>query len=67
MKQLVEAAYDEANGTSSPMTIFQPFDLSSELWLDYLERVRTFFTVNSIPKEKELKYFVLTRLQCFTS
>ena len=49
MKNLIEAACDEARGSSTSMASFQPFDSSSELWLGYLERFRTFFTANSIP------------------
>ena len=53
MKHLVEAAHDGAKANPIPVASFRPFDLSSELWLDYLERFRTFLTANSIPKEKE--------------
>ena len=53
MKNLIEAARDEAKGNSTPVVSFQLFDSRSELLLDYLERFRTFLTANSIPKEKE--------------
>ena len=58
MKNLIEAAHDGARGSSTPMASFQPFGSSSELWLDYLERFRTFLTANSIPKEKEAQVFL---------
>ena len=53
MKKLIEAARDQARGSSTPETSFQEFDSRSELWLDYLETFRTFLTANSIPKEKD--------------
>ena len=53
MKNVIEAACDGARGSSTQVASFQPFDSSSELWLDYLERFRAFHTANSIPKEKE--------------
>ena len=53
MNHLIEAACDGAKGGSTQVTSFKPFDSNTELWLDYLERFRTFLTVNSIPKEKE--------------
>ena len=37
---------------------FQPFDSHSVLWLDYLERFRTFLTANSVPKVKEAQVFL---------
>ena len=40
------------------MASFKPFPSNSELWLDYLERFRTFLTANSIPKEKEAQVFL---------
>ena len=44
MKHLIEAAHDGTKGSSAPVASFQPFDLSSELWLDYLEIfVSTFY------------------------
>ena len=53
MKHLIEAARDGAKRSSIPVASFEPFDSSSDLWLDYLERFTTFLTGNSIPKEKE--------------
>ena len=58
MRKLVEAACDGPRGGFTPMASFQPFDSSSELWLDYLERFRTFLTANSVPKEKEAQVFL---------
>ena len=42
------------------MASFQPFDSTSELWLDYLERFTciTLLTANSVPKEKAAKVFL---------
>ena len=51
IKNLIDNARDRARGSSSPMTSFQPFDSSSELRLDYLERFMAFLTANSIPGE----------------
>ena len=53
MKNLIGAARDGAKKSSTAVASFEPFDSTSELWLDYLERVRTFLTTNSIPREKE--------------
>ena len=53
MKHLIEAAHGGDKTNSTPVASFQPFDASSELWLDYLERFRTLLTANSISKEKE--------------
>ena len=53
MKKLIETACDGVRGGFTPMASFQPFDSSPELWLDYLERFKTFLTANSVPKEKE--------------
>ena len=61
MKHLVEAARDGAKESSTPVASFEPFDSSSELWLDYLERFRTFLTANSIPKEKEAELFITNK------
>ena len=55
MKKLVEVVCDGARGSFTPMASFQPFDSTSELWLDYLEKFRTFLRANSVPKEKKLK------------
>ena len=43
---------DGAKANLTPVASFQPFDLSSELWFDYLERFRTLLTANSIPKDQ---------------
>ena len=51
MKHLIGAARDGTKGSSTPAANFEPFDSNSELWLDYLERFRTFLTANSIPRE----------------
>ena len=40
------------------MASFEPFDSNSKLWLDYLERFRTFLTANSFPREKEDQVFL---------
>ena len=58
MKHLIEAAHDGAKANPTPVARFQPFDSSSELRFDYLKIFRTFFTVNSIPKEKEAQMFL---------
>ena len=58
VKNLMEAARDGARRSSTPMTSFSSFDSSSELWLDSLERFRTFLTANSIPKEGEAQVFL---------
>ena len=58
MKHLIKAAQDGAKGSSKPVASFQPFDSSSELWLEYLERFRTFLTVNFIAKEKEAQLYL---------
>ena len=42
-----------SNRRFTQLASFQPFDSTSELWLEYLERFRTFLTANSVPKEKE--------------
>ena len=42
----------------TPMTSFQPFDSTSELWTDYLARFRTFVTANSIPDNKQAQIFL---------
>ena len=54
MKHLIEAAHDGAIYT---VASFEPFDSNPELWMDYLEKFRTFLTANSIPKEKEAQCF----------
>ena len=58
MKHLIQATHDGAKGSSTPVASFEPFDLNSELWLDYRERFRTLLTANSIPKEKEAQVFL---------
>ena len=58
MKHMIEAVCDGARGSFIPVTSFQPFDCSSELWLGYLERFRTFLMANLIPKEKEAQVFL---------
>ena len=58
MKYLIQAARDGDKGSSTPVASFQPFDSSLELWLDYLERIRTFVTAMSVPKEKEPQVFL---------
>ena len=59
MKHLVETACDGTKGSSTPVASFSPFDSSSELWLDYLKRSRTFLTANFILKEKEAQVFLI--------
>ena len=58
MKHPIEAARDGTKGSSTPVASFQPFESSSELWLDYLERSRTFLTAISVPKKKEAHVFL---------
>ena len=58
MKNLIQAAHDGGRENSTPVASFEPFDSSSELWLDYLEILRTFCTVNSIPKENKAQVFL---------
>ena len=57
MKNLIEAARDGARGSFAPLTSIQPFNFIPELWLDYLERFRTFFTAD-LTKEKEAQVFL---------
>ena len=57
MKHLIEAPRDGAKANPTPVASSQPFDLSSELRLDYLEGVKTFLKTNSIPKEKVAQTF----------
>ena len=52
MKNLTKAGHENARGSSVPIASLQPFDSSSEMWLNYLEIYRIFLTANSIPKEK---------------
>ena len=40
------------------MVSYEPFDSNSELWMDYLERFRTFLIANSILKEREAQVFL---------
>ena len=49
MKHFIETACGGAKANPSPVASFQPFDASSKLQLDFLERFRTFLTANSIP------------------
>ena len=55
MKHLIGDACDGAKGRSTLVASFHPFDSSSELWLDYLERFRIFLTANSIPANSNLQ------------
>ena len=57
MKHLTEAAYEGAKGSSTAVASFEQFNLNSELWLDCLERFRTFLTLHSISKENEAQVF----------
>ena len=61
MEHLIGSACDGAKAHSTPVASFQPFDLSSEPWLDYMERFRTFLTVNFISKEKEAQVFLTSQ------
>ena len=57
MKHLIDAVRDGAEGSSTAVASFKPFDSTSELWLDYLEKFRTFLTANSIPQKRKLKCY----------
>ena len=57
MKRLIEVVRDGDKRSSTAVASFEPFDSSLELWLNYLERFRTFLTANSIPREKEAQVF----------
>ena len=58
MKHLVKAARDGAKGSCTPVASFEPFDLNSELWLDYLKGLKTFLTGISIPKKGSSSVFI---------
>ena len=59
MKHLIEAACDGAKGSSGPVASVQEFDSTSELWLEYLERFRTFLT-----EWKKLNYLMIVDYYC---
>ena len=58
LKILQSSLNNPRENVPTPMASFQPFDSTSELWTDYLERFRTFVTANSIPDNKQAQIFL---------
>ena len=58
IKILQSSLNNPRENVPTPMASFQPFDSTSELWTDYLARLRTFVTANSIPDNKQAQIFL---------
>ena len=58
LKTLQSSLNNPRENVPTPMASFQPFDSTSELWIDYLARFRTFVTANSIPDNKQAQIFL---------
>ena len=58
LKILQSSLNNPRENVPTPMASFQPFDSTSELWIDYLARFRTFVTANSIPDNKQAQIFL---------
>ena len=58
LKTLQSSLNEPRENVPTPMASFQPFDSTSELWIDYLARFRTFVTANSIPDNKQAQIFL---------
>ena len=58
LKTLRSSLNNPRENVPTPMASFQPFDFTSELWIDYLARFRTFVTANSIPDNKQAQIFL---------
>ena len=58
LKALQSSLNNPRENVPTPMTSFQPFDSTSELWTDYLATFRTFVTTNTIPDNKQAQIFL---------